>query len=221
MSAPIGCQVSLAELISLALESRLAEVRVGMPATIETFDSATQLASVRPSLRDLAIDEEGNESAVDLPVISDVPCQFPGGDGFSITWPVKRGDPCWLMFSDRSLDRWLDSAGGTVDPVAVQSHHLTDAVAILGVRARPGAIPNFDAACMTAGKDGQAADFVALAQKVFAELDALRSEIVTLQSHQHTGTVNGAACTTTVTTPPPIPPPPVGSVASGTFKVKG
>jgi hypothetical protein len=167
---------SLAEVVRLALEARIAEIRVGMPASIQSFDPSTQLASVKPQLQDSAISEDGSELTLDLPVISHVPVQFPGGGGHSITFPVKAGDPCWLSFSDRSLDKWLD-AGAVADPVDLRTHHLTDAVAFLGVRARPQAIAGFDGAHTTLGQDGQPADFVALAGRVSQALTTLYNAI--------------------------------------------
>ena len=213
-------KLSLAEVLRLFGEARESELRVGMPGTIESFDGATQLASVRPCLKDTVVDEEGNESALELPVISDVPCHFPGGAGFSMTFPVKKGDPCWLSFADRSIDKWLDS-GGVVDPVAMQTHHLTDAACFPGVRAKPGAIPDFDQDHFTIGKDGEASQFAALANLVKSEISSLRDWCNTFKDHQHTGTVAGAACTTTATTPPAVAPSAVGDVGSATVKIKG
>jgi hypothetical protein len=223
MSEPGLGKVTLAELIRRAIEARLAEVRVAIPGTIQKFDAATQLAEVRPDLQELRFDESDAELSESLPVVSDVPVQFPGAGGFVITFPVQPGDPCLLVFSDRSLDKWIEN-GGEVDPVDLRRHHLSDAVALLGVRSKPQALSSFNADCLSLGKDGEAEDFVALAQKVHDEIDALRGKLADFWMHQHTGTVSGAVCTTTATTPPTIPafpPAPVGSVASATVKVKG
>ena len=167
---------TLAEVIAAAIEARIAEVRVGLPAVIQSFDATTQLAAVKPPLGDTIILEDGSEQAIELPVISDVPVQFPGGGGHSITFPVRAGDPCWLVFSDRSLDKWLDS-GAVTDPIDLRRHHLTDAVALLGVRARPQAILGFEEAVTTLGQDGASSDYVALAGAVFQALTTLKNAI--------------------------------------------
>ena len=204
-------KVTLAEVIRRAVEARLAELRVSLPGTIDAFDPKTQLASVRPDLKDLRYDEEDNEVVEALPVIVDVPVQFPRAGGFSLTVPVKKGDPCLLVFSDRSLDKWLDS-GGQVDPVDVRRHHLSDAVAILGVSSKATPIPDFDGAHATIGKDGESADFAALASKVD---DAISTIVQAFNSHTHA--VSGAVANPTT---PGITPAP-SSVASATLKVKG
>lgn len=227
-------KVSLAEVIRRAIEARLAEVRVSMPGTIESFDTATQLASVRPDLKELRFGEDDSEIVEPLGVISDVPVQFPRAGGFSLTVPVQKGDPCLLVFSDRSLDKWLDS-GGQVDPVDERRHHLSDAVAILGVSSKATAIPSFDNAHATLGKDGESADFAALAQKV---VDAIQGLTDAFLGHGHNVTTAGSATAQTGVTgkpqsnalaAPPVPPVTlttpstytVPSVASTTVKIKG
>jgi len=228
MTTPRLGKVSLPEVIRRALDARTAELRVGMPATIESFDKDTQLASVRPCLADTVTLEDGTEESEALPVISDCPCHFPGGGGFSITFPVQKGDPCWLVFSDRSLDKWLDN-GGQVDPVAMQQHHLTDASVFLGVRPKPGAIPDFDPDNFTIGKDGESADWAALATKVKDEIKALRDWCATLHTnfaaHNHKGTIviSALTCATDTLVPPDTDsgPPAVNDVASATVKIKG
>lgn len=208
-------KVTLAEVLRRAVEARLAEVRVSMPGTIQKFDPATQLAEVRPDLKELRFDEDDTEVVEALGVLSDVPCHFPGGGGFSITWPVQAGDPCLLIFSDRALDKWIDN-GGQVDPGDLRRHHLSDAVAILGVRAKPGALEAFDGAHITLGKDGSPADFVALAAKVdqaLADLAQAFSEWVPAPND------GGAALKAKLSTLAGTGWP--ASVASTTVKVKG
>lgn len=164
--------LTLAEVIRGALDARVASLRVSMPGEIVSFDAATQTAHVRPALSDVVAVEGGATAARPLQVIPHVPVQFPGGGGFSLTFPVRAGDPCLLVFSDRSIDEWF-ARGGQVTPEAARQHHLTDAVAILGVRPRPGALPSVDGSAVSLGQDGAQADFVALAAKVDAQLTAL------------------------------------------------
>lgn len=129
---------SLISVVRKHTDSRLADLHVALPARIESFDPSTQLARVKPLLRETVETEEGDEAVEALPVISNVPVQFPGGGGYVLTFPVAIGDPCLLVFADRALDRWIES-GGDVDPVDLRRHNLSDAVAILGVRHRSAA----------------------------------------------------------------------------------
>lgn len=69
---------------------------------------------------------------VAYPLLSDVPVYFPSGGGAYLTFPVKKGDPCILLFNDRDIDVWL--ATGTVGaPNSSRMHHLSDAIALVGI----------------------------------------------------------------------------------------
>ena len=133
---------TLSEVIRLAIEKGAADLRVSMPGRIEKFYPETQTADVVPLLKDTVF-QEGDEISESLGVISTVPVQFAGGGGYASTWPVAPGDLCWLVVADRSIDRWFKN-GGAQDPVALHTHALTDAIAILGVRDEPSALAEFD-----------------------------------------------------------------------------
>lgn len=52
------------------------------------------------------------------------------------TFPLKQGDECILLFSDREIESWF--INGEVNPLGYQRmHELTDAVAIVGIRSLP------------------------------------------------------------------------------------
>lgn len=56
-----------------------------------------------------------------------------------ITNPIKQGDECILLFSDREIESWF--INGDVNPIAYpRMHDLTDAVAIFGIRSLPNMI---------------------------------------------------------------------------------
>ena len=66
---------------------------------------------------------------------------FPGSGAFPETFPLKAGDTVLLVFSSSSIDRWL-SLGGEVDPIDDRRHHITDAMAIPGLRSMNAALPS-------------------------------------------------------------------------------
>jgi Phage protein Gp138 N-terminal domain len=103
-------------------------IRVCMPAKIETYDFKTQQASVKIDMQELFDDN----SSIDYPVISGVPVIFMASGGASITMPVNRGDYCLLVFSDRDLSNWLLGGEGQ-KPDSTRMHDLSDAVAIMGM----------------------------------------------------------------------------------------
>jgi hypothetical protein len=109
---------NLTQVFEAAIDAAKADTRVSLPGVFTAVASNGKTGSVKPAV--------GPD-----PVIPDVPILFPQAAGFRMTWPVKTGDPCLLVFGDRSLEEW-QSAGGTkaVSPADERRHDLTDAVAI-------------------------------------------------------------------------------------------
>ena len=56
-----------------------------------------------------------------------------------MSFPIKPGDDCLLVFSERSIDFWHDQ-GGTQEPSDWRMHDINDAFVLPGVRSRP-AVP--------------------------------------------------------------------------------
>ncbi len=113
-------------LIEMA-RKEIASVHTAAPGKVLTYDPATGLASVQPSLKFKVPDGR----VLDMPVIVGVPVQFPSGAGgdASVTHPIMKGDGCLLVFAEGSLDDWI-KGGETEDP---RKHDLTDAIAIPGL----------------------------------------------------------------------------------------
>ena len=132
-----GAVPTFSEVIVKAIESHLAgELHVSMPGRIERYSSATQRADIQPLLRRVVIGEDGSRIAYRRAVVPNVPIMFLGGGGFRTTYPVAVGDTALLIFVDVSIDRWK-TTGNEVDPGDDRAHSVTDAVALVGLRARP------------------------------------------------------------------------------------
>ncbi|ASN17760.1 translation initiation factor IF-2 [Pantoea ananatis] len=106
-------------------------LRVSMPGIIESFDPIACTCSVQPALKGQGADALGNMKSAPLPVLVDVPVIFPRGGGCTITFPVKAGDECLVVFSDRCIDFWWQN-GGVQEPVDPRQHDLSDAFAFVG-----------------------------------------------------------------------------------------
>lgn len=144
-----------ADLIRNAIEQRLLDLHTGLPAKIQSYDAATQSCEAQPLLRRAFRDENENISVVDTPVLTRIPVQFPAGGGWVIRWPLVSGDIVYLSFAERSLDRWKSAPAGTnVDPIESRKHHLSDAIAIPGIRPRGAAGPNSGNDLIIAREDG-------------------------------------------------------------------
>lgn len=117
------------------IESKVSGIHTSAPGMIVSYDSGTGRASVQPSIKYKV--EDGR--SLDAPVISNVPVYFPSGANAQITYPIKAGDSCWLVFAERSTDDWL-LGGSDSDP---RQYDLTDAAAFVGMK--PSRSTNNDA----------------------------------------------------------------------------
>lgn len=133
------------------IDGRLKDLHTCLPGIIASFDPGAQTASVQPAIKRI-FTERG---AVNLPLCVDVPVAFPGGGDFFLTFPVKPGDECILLFSERAIDNW-HASGGTQLPAEYRLHDLSDGLAIVGLNSQPRKIPSFNAAdTELRSRDGQ------------------------------------------------------------------
>ncbi|HCB1175004.1 TPA: hypothetical protein NQF68_004250 [Klebsiella pneumoniae] len=112
-------------------QSIMSAMRVSMPGIIQSFDPDAVTAVVQPAIKGAEQDESGAEVSVNLPLLVDVPVIFPRGGGCTLTFPVKAGDECLVIFADRCIDFWWQS-GGIQEPVDDRMHDLSDAFCIVG-----------------------------------------------------------------------------------------
>jgi len=166
---------NLADNIKQGISTRLKDLHTAMPGIVESFDSVKQTASVKPAIKRVFITREGNEEMLvpaELPVLINVPVQFPRGGGFSLTFPIKKGDECLLVFAERSFDSW-HKFGGVQDPSARRFHSLSDATAMVGLSSLPNKVPNYDPVNTQIKKDdGSAVISVNEDSSVSVEADA-------------------------------------------------
>jgi len=202
-----------------AIDQGLGTIQAPLPGKIDTYDEGTQKADVKPLLKRPLVDEDGNDLPFEvLPVIPSVPIVFPRADfqgaKFFMSFPLKPGDHVALIIMNWSLDAWKSLDAGTdVEPTQFRQHDLSDAVAIPGLYPFGAALSDAHPDNLVLGRDGgiqihlkpsdeihlgseNAADFVALAQKVLTELQAVETDLTTikttLSAHIHPTTTPGA-----------------------------
>lgn len=112
-------------------DSIFSMLRVSMPGIIQSFDPIAATCTVQPAISGQTADEVGNFKSQPLPLLLDVPVIFPRGGGCTLTFPVKEGDECLVIFSDRCIDFWWQN-GGVQEPVDPRQHDLSDAFALVG-----------------------------------------------------------------------------------------
>jgi len=106
-------------------------LRVSLPGIVQSFDPATCTCTIQPAIAGQGVDDKGQIQSAPLPLLTDVPVIFPRGGGCTITFPVKAGDECLVVFSDRCIDFWWQN-GGVQEPVDPRQHDLSDAFAFVG-----------------------------------------------------------------------------------------
>lgn len=117
------------------------DLRVAMPAIINSFDEVAQTAVVQIAIREqIKINNKWVNQNFD--VIPDVPIVMPRAGGFTLTMPVTAGDECILLVTDRCLNAWWAN-GGVQNQEVNRAHDYSDVVAILGPWSQPNVLPNY------------------------------------------------------------------------------
>ena len=135
--------VQLSEFVRKAVRAEMASgVRSMIPCRVESVtldgNGNIQAVIVKPLIKDWRRDETGALVVESVPIVNECPVQFLTGGGFTFTCPVARGTLGSIVFSDRSLDRYLAGSGQEVDPQIYTRNNLTDAVFVPGLMP-PGA----------------------------------------------------------------------------------
>jgi hypothetical protein len=220
------------EAITAVVESMLMEVHTAIPGMIEKWDAATPgVADVSAVIQRVyyGAGDDGEDLVVDQPVITNAPIAYPRGGGFVITWPLRKGDPVLLVFSQRSLDAYLETDGKTHhDSGDDRKHNISDAIIIPGLSTTKAPIPIAHATDLVLGLEdgsgelhikpdgsfrlgtGAAAKGLAIGEKVDARLSALEEFAAT---HMHPSAAPGPPSPAIL--PDPFIPP-VGETTAST-----
>ena len=123
----------LSHVLKTALNAAKLGIHTGIPAKVTKYYKDDGTVDCIPVLKQKFPDGE----TVEMAKIQKVPVAFPQTKRSIIAMPVQKDDYVWLMFSERSIDAWIQN-GGIVDPADKRTHHLADAVAYVGI------MPNAD-----------------------------------------------------------------------------
>lgn len=94
----------LGQAINDFIDRKLSNVHTAYPARIESYDSTNFLASVSLELKK-NLESMGE---VPVPVFNNVPVAFPRSKKGGLLFPVEKGDSGLLIFSERSIDDWIE-----------------------------------------------------------------------------------------------------------------
>lgn len=177
----------LAEVLEGAINARLLDLHTMLPGRVESYDAAKQVADVTPVVRRPIRTDDDDLDHEELPVIANVPVQWPRGGGFSLHFPLAKGDHVMLVFSEAAIAQWRES-GELSDPGDLRRHDLSYPIAIPGISHEVAPLadtPATGTGTITVGAGGVlrvstaggTADFVALATKVSTALTDLKNAI--------------------------------------------
>lgn len=110
------------------------DIRVAIPAEITSIDFEKQTCKAQPTIRERLILNDKYEW-VELPELLEVPFFIPFGGDFNITFPIKEGDECLIVFSDLCIDGWWQN-GGVQNQADSRRHDLSDGFAIVGFKSQ-------------------------------------------------------------------------------------
>lgn len=114
-----------------ALDGRQASIWTALPGHVLSFNPGAVTVTVQPGIKGRLTAPDGSSQFVDLPVLVDVPVCFPRGGGYTLTFPIRPGDECLVVFASRGIDAWWQS-GGSQQPWGRRQHDLSDGFAIIG-----------------------------------------------------------------------------------------
>jgi hypothetical protein len=129
------------ELYRRMMGEELIGLRVASPGIIQSFNPATQTATVQLAIRE-KININGNQTWEEIPELLDVPVYVSGGGGYSATFPIAKDDECLVVFGDNCMDAWWQS-GGVQNQVDKRRHDLSDGYAIVGLRSQPRVLSGY------------------------------------------------------------------------------
>lgn len=122
--------------MKMVLAGHQAELWTALPGIIDTFDPQNSTARVQPALQVQVKGRKGELTWVTMPLLLDCPVCFPGGGGFQLTFPIKPGDDCLVVFASRCIDTWWEN-GGLQQQAELRMHSLSDGFVLVGVRSLP------------------------------------------------------------------------------------
>ncbi|MTC35815.1 translation initiation factor IF-2 [Providencia alcalifaciens] len=114
----------------LMKESVMSGLFVALPCIVQSFNPEAVTIEAQPAIK-WRVNEDGVDKTVPLPLLVDVPVIFPRGGGATLTFPIKSGDECLVIFADRCIDYWWQS-GGVQEAVDPRKHNLSDGFALVG-----------------------------------------------------------------------------------------
>jgi hypothetical protein len=125
--------------VMAAMEGAQAGLWTSVPAVVTRFNAARMTVEALPAVQGRVTRPDKTVHWRNLPLLVDCPVVFPGGGGFTLTFPVSAGDECLIVIASRCIDTWWSTGGGG-EVNDLRMHDLSDGFAIMGIRSLPRAL---------------------------------------------------------------------------------
>lgn len=130
-------------------------MRTAIPGIVQSFDVERQTCTVQIAIQELVLQPppataqapntgtgQNIPVSVTIKAVEDVIPIMPSGGGFIMTFPIKKGDECLLVFADACVDGWWDT-GNVSAQYDRRRHDISDAFAVFGPWSQPNTIPSY------------------------------------------------------------------------------
>lgn len=139
--------VELRDLLELFKRDTLLSVNCHAIGRVKKFNKANQTCEVQISYdkKYMEEDEFGIAQPVKkpYPLLVDIPVISLSGGESGLTFPIKAGDGCIVLFNDRDIDNWFEGKEtGFVRTLRI--HSISDGIAIVGIRNKNDFIQAYD-----------------------------------------------------------------------------
>lgn len=108
-----------------ALRGWQAGLWTAMPAIVQAFHDAPPRVDAQIAIQAQVQQPDGTWIDTTISLCVDCPVLFPGGGGFTHTFPIAANDEGLLIFAARCIDAWWQS-GGVQKQAEIRLHDLSD-----------------------------------------------------------------------------------------------
>ena len=185
------------ESVLSAIEGYAANMWTAMPVVVTKYTPSEQTVSAQPAILGKFRQADGTLKLVRMPLLLDVPVQFPSGGGFTMTFPVKPGDEGLVVFGARCINSWWAN-GATQNtpgdnpgvPEEVRMHDLSDGFYIPGFRSLPRMLGNLSTQSLVLRSDSIASEAVYISLNPDNSLDIIATGANGINIISNVGGVN-------------------------------
>lgn len=179
---------TIAELIDDMISSRLLDLHTMLPAKVVSYDRATHTVEARIMVNRTVGKADGSQLIEEVPPIPNVPVAWPeggagpAGNAYYLEFPLVAGNEGILVFSESAWGHFRENQGQLSEPGDLRRHALGhcsfvpcrisnggeyESAGQIGLLIVP------DERAFSVRRRGETDDFVALAGKTNARLDAI------------------------------------------------